>query len=685
MNSIIIGSIISVSINMVLLVLVYVSNPRGLLNRIFAIFAFSLSVWVVANGYIITYGETEANLHISRLITPSSLLVAAAFNYLIQSLANKEKLKLVLMDKLLLTASGAVAIASFTDLNVAFVDGSYQIGLLYTPYILLTAFFVISAGYKGVRSYRSSKGVEKTRIGIFVAAYFVGAMLSIVTASLLPLVFGIESLWNFIAFYAALSAVGTAIAVTRYRLVAVRGVLKKFLAITIVNVLLALVPSFLIFFVVGGYEIESVWFGATAISLALLFGARIRELINTYVVNDPHTKLASFGRELADATVASESFEVFNKKVGALLKKLMGVKSVELHIITASERYVFCSGIKMNDQDREDISIEGTYFAYAKETDRILDDLDLSASHYYTSSIADDLSLFIALGQKSDGSILTRAEERVFVAAVSSVQVSVLNVFRYLQVANFAKTLRKKVDEATIELKQLNATKDEFIAMASHQLRPQLGAAIGIGEMLADNKKLASKPDVRESLETMNQALMRMSTIVMNMLSSQMLRRGEVELHLKQVDFASLVCQEMSRQKTSAKDKSIKLKLHIPKNLKKVSIDELKISQVITNLLENAITYSPSKSTVDVTIGQDKKHTTLTVADQGIGIPKKDLPKITQQFYRAKNAKAVRPTGTGIGMFLVQRFVDAHNGIIVINSVEDKGTTIQINLPNKRK
>ena len=217
--------------------------------------------------------------------------------------------------------------------------------------------------------------------------------------------------------------------------------------------------------------------------------------------------------------------------------------------------------------------------------------------------------------------------------------------------------------------------------MASHQLKPQLGAAIGMADLI--NEELPKKnKDIQEYYETLQESLQRTTTIVTNMLNSQVLNAdGDISLNIKPANINRLIRSEIKNAQHSASEKNITI--NYTNTLKRnINIDSAKIQEVLTNLISNAITYSDKDSVVNINATQTTKRTSIEIADTGIGIPKKDITKITKQFYRSENAKKTRPTGTGIGMFLADRFIRAHNGELTITSKLHKGTSICITLPN---
>lgn len=112
-----------------------------------------------------------------------------------------------------------------------------------------------------------------------------------------------------------------------------------------------------------------------------------------------------------------------------------------------------------------------------------------------------------------------------------------------------------------------------------------------------------------------------------------------------------------------------------------MELDEGKIRQVVMNYADNAIYYSHENSTITVSLSVENDEVLFTVKDTGIGVPKAEQEKLFAKFYRAANARVQRPDGTGVGIYLAKKVIDAHGGKIVFESTEGKGSTFGFRLP----
>jgi two-component system sensor histidine kinase VicK len=135
-----------------------------------------------------------------------------------------------------------------------------------------------------------------------------------------------------------------------------------------------------------------------------------------------------------------------------------------------------------------------------------------------------------------------------------------------------------------------------------------------------------------------------------------------------------------SRYESTAQDKGLTLRCECPGEVLNVWGDRSELDRIMNNLVSNAIKYT-KKGAVRVVAEQSDGFVRVVVADTGIGIPKDALPRLFQEFFRAKNAKVIQETGTGLGLAIVKDLVERYDGEITVDSVEEKGTTFTLSLP----
>ncbi len=238
-----------------------------------------------------------------------------------------------------------------------------------------------------------------------------------------------------------------------------------------------------------------------------------------------------------------------------------------------------------------------------------------------------------------------------------------------------------QLSEANEKLQQADATKDEFISMASHQLGTPLTTIEGYLSMVSQgyygelNEKLAT---------TVNKALGRtqvMRSLLLDFLDVSRMTANKFYLDIEPTDFNKIIGEEVSALATSAVEAGVQLAYHPPHQPPAlINIDEQKTRQAIMNLVTNAINYTAGGK-VDVFLRYNDAEAQYTVVDNGIGVPDSEKPKLFSKFYRAGNAKESRPSGTGLGLYLVRRVVEDQGGRVVFKSEQGKGSTFGFILP----
>ncbi len=294
---------------------------------------------------------------------------------------------------------------------------------------------------------------------------------------------------------------------------------------------------------------------------------------------------------------------------------------------------------------------------------------------------------YVLLGDHLSG-IYTKRDLQVLQTISNELVIAIQNALSLHALKELNATLQQRINVATKELrasnnqlKHLDEVKDEFISMASHQLRTPLTSVKGYLSMVLDGDVGKVTPRQQTLLREAFNSSERMVRLIADFLNVSRLQTGKFNIERGAIDIKAIIKQEMASLGLIAKTHDIKFRFKITDVELPLIADESKIQQVVMNLLDNAIYYSHPKSTVVVSLEKVKKDVAFTVVDTGIGVPHKDQPKLFQKFYRAKNARHQRPDGTGVGLFMARRVVEAHNGKIIFSSKEGRGSTFGFTIP----
>ncbi len=241
-----------------------------------------------------------------------------------------------------------------------------------------------------------------------------------------------------------------------------------------------------------------------------------------------------------------------------------------------------------------------------------------------------------------------------------------------------AATLEAKLTE----LGRLERVRIDFVANVSHELRTPLTSIKGFVETLRDGA-LKDPETAGRFLEIIRKHTDRIIAIVDDLLTLSHLEGSGPSLNLAEMDLAELAEEvaEGFRRRCEEKTLSLRLELKRPARLRG---DRDRLAQVFTNLLDNAVKYTPEGGSVSLSLAPEGEGWRIQVADTGIGIPVEHLPRIFERFYRVDKARSREMGGTGLGLSIVKHIVQAHGGSIDASNPPGRGTLFTVRLPATR-
>ncbi len=233
------------------------------------------------------------------------------------------------------------------------------------------------------------------------------------------------------------------------------------------------------------------------------------------------------------------------------------------------------------------------------------------------------------------------------------------------------------------ELEQANQLKDQFFSMASHELKTPITsirgqAQLALRRMAKERTADSEMATVRTALEAINEQTRRLNALVEDLLDLSSIRAGKIPLSMGKCDLAQL-CRVVVEEQRLLSSRAIDLAA--PSEPVITEADGERLSQVITNLVSNALKYSPEASTVLVRLSKKDRKAQIEVQDDGPGIAKEELQNIFEPFYRAAHARKSSQNGMGLGLAICKDIVERHSGSIWCESSPGKGSTFFVELP----
>ena len=239
--------------------------------------------------------------------------------------------------------------------------------------------------------------------------------------------------------------------------------------------------------------------------------------------------------------------------------------------------------------------------------------------------------------------------------------------------------LARAFNSMSERVEALDQSRSQFVSNASHELKTPLSTMKILIETLLYQDPM-DPAMTKDFLGDVNKEIDRLNHIVSDLLTLVNIDSGGMKLNLAEMSLSALLEEQVNRLLPLARENGIEINLKMKDDTKIVG-DSLKLQQVIYNVIDNAIKYTPRGGEVETSLTRTGKRAVIRISDTGIGIPATDLPHVFDRFYRVDKARSRATGGTGLGLSIVKQIVQQHGGTITCTSTEGKGTTFEIDLP----
>ena len=693
---------------------VYVNNPKAALNRILAGLMVATPLWVV----VVYLEDAVAARHylsmLARVDYALASVMVGLFYWFCVRFTRRLWRRCNVVVASLTGLSVVFSVTGFTSESVVQPTGvvlqpvapGYQLFLL----LLLCA---VGGGAIGlVKGYHDAVGREKSQVAIISAGLILTAVVLITGLMVAPRFYEMsEASITRMGLYGTLFfAVMSTYALVKHRFLDIREAVARSIAyilllgvlmIVYVGIAYGLLQVFLTEH--AAVDIAQLWI-FTALSLALMvvygplkrFFDKATDRLFYRHDYDYQTVLGQIG----DVTSNGIQLVVVTEKFMKIIKKSLAAEYVAIHIMQhepGTQPYYFCDGITKSaaekmmdgiDMRHEEIIVLHQQPPDTKAYNFMVENHINVLVKLHTSR---EVLGYVVLGAKQNGSYYDGRDRNLLETAADELALSVQNSIRFQQIQEFNETLKVKINSATQELRASNkrlraidASKDEFISMASHQLRTPLTSIKGYISMLLEGDLGEITPQQRKALEEAYNSSQRMVYLIGDFLNLSRLQTGRFELERTPVSLPHIIAEEIAQLRAAAEARGVTLQYDPPASFPEVLVDENKIRQVMMNFIDNAIYYAkPTGGVITVSLLEHAHHVSFRVRDNGIGVPAHERPHLFMKFYRAANARKARPDGTGIGLYMAKKVIIAHGGTILFESKEGQGSEFGFRLPTK--
>lgn len=234
------------------------------------------------------------------------------------------------------------------------------------------------------------------------------------------------------------------------------------------------------------------------------------------------------------------------------------------------------------------------------------------------------------------------------------------------------------------EERRMDKLRKDFIANVSHELRTPISMLQGYSEAIVDDIA-STEEEKKEIAKVIYDESLRMGRLVNDLLDLASVEAGHITLHYNKVEMPQYLGRILKKFYGPAKEKNISLQLKGIEDAYSFWLDEDKIEQVLTNLIDNAIRHTSEGGTVQVTGKVTDKGFFIDVSDTGSGIPEEDLPYVFERFYKGDKSRTRGRSGTGLGLAIAKNIIEAHDGHIYVQSKVGQGTTFSFYIPRRNK
>ncbi len=725
-----ISALSNATVSFVLGLFVFSKSRNLILNKVFALFCFNLFVWSICYFFWQTSETYNEALLWSRGLMAAAIFIPIVYLHFLFVLTDKIKEN----KKKLIIGYGVFFFFFLFSFNSLFVKDvvpklSFPFwpnpGPLYHPFIILWIICVLYFTSFLWRQMMSSSGIKKTQLKYIFIATIIGFSGGITNYLLWynipvsPFANIAISVYIFIIFYA----------IARYRFMDIRFALSRgiiyllsliiviifaFLTLLLSNKYLSVIPlgviesfvliiSVLIFHPILHQleKIASKYFHYTFYDYKSVFSdlsKKLTQIINLEQLSSLITDTLSDTMKIDRVVILLRNEETgeyrIQKNIG--FKEENGISLVKDNFLTD----FLNKNKKPLVYEELDLMIKGVVDQDEKnKIDKLKNNMKrIEANLCLPLIIKDKIMGMIVLGNKVSRDPYFEQDVNLLQDLASQASIALQNAALYSKVTDLSQNLEKKVEEQIKELKKayknlekaykklqsMDHAKTEFMSIVSHQLRTPLSIMKGYISMILEGTYSESTKKTKQVLENVYETNNRLISLVNDVLNVSRIQAGRVQINFEKKKVQEVIENAVSKMASPAQDKNIKLIFNKPeKEIPEINIDDNKIENILINLIDNAIKYTPQGS-ITVDLRKDRKHVIIEVKDTGDGMTKNEISKIFETFRRGEAGQKFWTEGAGLGLYIAKQFVAMHKGEITANSQgKNKGSVFYIKLPIK--
>lgn len=693
-------------INIVLGIISYQKNPNSATHKLLTFLTLIFACWTVANYFSLHSSTEEETLFWIRMVMVITAPMGPVLYLFSKAFPGPELKTNKFILFMLFSLSLVVAGISFTPL--LFESVSLENGVKPTPgpAIPLYGLLLIGSTFGGFveifLKYRKSHGLEKLQLKYLVFGITVTFSLLILTNFLFVVLLSFSELVILGPIFTLVFVGFITYSIIKHRLMEIRLVIARSLAYTLLLAILATLYTIGIFsvspyFLGKQITIQQMIVSSTLALILALTYEPLKKLLESHT-----DKIFFKGKYNTDEVILTLTTTIASTfKLKELTQRTLHDLLKALHIahgafITYGKDGKFLiiqeGNLKHPNYDKETI-----YKLLSLKRRVILDEEKEMKNKQLLRKLNMVVSLplrehgknegLLLLGEKKTGEIYTQQDVNVLDIFVPEMSLAIRNASSYEEIQRFNVTLREQIEKATGELKiahgklqELDKLKDEFLGVASHELRTPITSIKALAQVLHRKSERENNTKNILLLERIDKQADRITNLINDLLNISNIEAGKLILREEEFNFDSMVRRVVSEVQYTTDTHKILVEGEIKRM---VYGDDNRLEQVMSNLLTNAIKYSPGGKDVSVRLSDENDHVLVGIQDSGEGIAKKDQKKIFKRFYRSA-VEDKNISGFGLGLYISAEIIRRHKGKIWVESELGKGSTFYFTVPYKR-
>lgn len=700
--------LLTAGINLLLGLISYLKNSNSATNQLLTGLTIIFAAWTITNYFSLNSPTAESTLFWIRAVMFITAPLGPTIYLFIKAFPNRELVINKTLLNVLIGLTIFVQILAFTPFIFSGVTiTGTQITPTPAPGIILFAILFMGLPIAGIfeiiKKYRVSAGIEKQQLKFLVFGTTITFTLLIITNFVFVLVFKLS---NFVIFGPIFSLIFVGVifyAIVKHRLLAIRLIIARSVAYTFLIAVLASIYTLGVFFISKFlFHGESATQQRFTSALLAVFVVLTFEPIKNAVQRATYHVFFR-GKYNSDELILELTTII------ASTYKLKDLTQKTLHAILTSLQIERGAFIIYRKEGRVTISADGytklpvfkrkalDTLYYLRRMVLLDEETDQHIKHLLTQmgvvavvplSDKEHNEGLLVLGSKKTGEIFTSQDIKILEIFGSMISIAIQNAKSYEEIRSFNKTLSDKVTAATKELQEshaklqtLDKQKDKFLGMASHELKTPITSIKAFSQVLYRKIDKNEHKEYASLLENINTQTDKVTKLINDLLNVSNIEEGKLVLKKELFDIDELVSKTISDIQYTTDTHQIVKEGNVTNP---VYGDADRIAQVLSNLLTNAIKYSPKATKIVVRLSETDGYAKISVKDFGPGIAKEDQERIFDRFYRSKYHEERNIAGFGLGLYISAEIIKRNNGKIIVESRLGKGSIFSFTIPHPK-